>query len=93
MNQITLERLRKIRTKCRATAGFAPSAIPSPESSGLLATIAAIDGLLAINSFCDNFADGSPDANPRDFFANEVMSIASIIVNSIVAVWEGVELP
>lgn len=92
MNPITLERLQKIRAKCRETAGFAPASIPSLESSGLLATIAAIDGLLAISEFCDNFADGAPDANPRDFFANEAMSLATLLLNSIIAAWEGVEL-
>lgn len=93
MNPITLERLRKIRAKCRATAGFAPAAIPSPESSGLLATIAAIDGLLALYDFCDAFADGSPDANPRDFFANEALSLVCLMSDNIIAAWEGVELP
>ena len=93
MNPITLERLEKIRAKCRATAGFAPAAIPSLESSGLLATISAIDGIIAIHDFCDNYADGAPDANPRDFFANEALSLASLVVSNIIVAWEGVELP
>lgn len=64
-----------------------------PAEAGWKTTISSIDGIIAIHNYCDAFADGSPDANLRDHFANCQLPIIDIVVNNIIASWEGVELP
>ena len=76
----------------KENAAFITSCAGSAES-GWKTTISAIDGLIVIRDYCDNYADGSPDACLRDQFANCQLPIIDIVVNGIIAAWEGVELP
>jgi hypothetical protein len=55
--------------------------------AGWKSTIATIDALQDLANQCDYFSDGSPDASPRDKFANELEGMIDYAINQIIAAW------
>jgi hypothetical protein len=67
-------------------AAFIASCAGAAEA-GWKSTIATIDALQDLANQCDYFSDGSPDASPRDKFANELEGMIDYAINQIIAAW------